>query len=133
MNGIGYFDMAIEKALLNVRTAYLAKVVTVNGNRAIVQPLDTYKVMGGKATQRKPVSALIPPNIKLATQTITYLISTEQSESTTVLVPDNLSTGDIVMVGVCDRDITNAQRGIINGATDRHHNINDSVIIRYVG
>lgn len=133
MNGIGYFDMAIEKALLNVRTAYLAKVVTVNGNRAIVQPLDTYKVMGGKATQRKPVSALIPPNIKLATQTITYLISAEQSESITVLVPDNLSTGDIVMVGVCDRDITNAQRGIINGVTDRHHNINDSVIIRYVG
>ena len=133
MSGIAYFENAIDKALLKVRTAYLAKVLKVNGNRATVQELDTYKPVGGKASERKPVSALIPPNIKLKEQTITYLVSTEQRESTTVLVPEALGIGDIVVVVVCDRDITNAQNGIISEATNRHHNINDSVIVRYLG
>lgn len=132
MNGVSYFNAAIEKALLNVRTAYLGKVLKVNGNMATIQPLDVSKATGGEATQRKPVSALIPPNIKVKQQTITYLVSSQNSESTTVLVPDSLSVGDIVMVGICDRDISNARNGIISEATNRHHNINDGVVIRYV-
>lgn len=126
----GYIDRAIEQKLLNVRTAFLAKVLKVAGNTARVQPLETYKPVGGTAKKKSPVSAVIPRNIKYRAETLTYMESADTKKTKTILVPDNLAVGDIVFVGVCDRDISNAKRGIISEATSRHHNENDGVILR---
>ena len=130
MNGIGYFNTAIEKALLSIRTAYLGKVLSISGNEAIIQPLNTYRAVGGNVEQSSTTNAFIPQNIKYKEETITYMISNTQTKTKTVLTPDNLAVGDIVFVGICDRDITHAKKGIIGEATERHHDINDGVILR---
>ena len=130
MDGIGYFNMAIEKAILSIRTAYLGKVLSIKGNEARIQPLYKNLVVGGNAELSSPTSAYIPQNIKYKEKKITYMVTNIQSESTTVLIPQNLAVGDIVFVGVCDKDITHAKKGIVSEATERHHDINDGVILR---
>lgn len=128
MTDISYFEKAIDKKILEINTAYLAKVIGVEGDTARLQPLTMHKAAGGKAEQQSAVSAVIPPNIKCKAETITY----SAGISITVLVPDELKPDDVVYVGVCDRDISNAKRGIIGESTARHHDINDGVILRFV-
>lgn len=130
MNGINYIGQAIEQKLLQVRTADLARVVSVDGNTARLQPLTMHKAVGGNAIKQSIISAVIPQNIKVREQTITYMANSQDTGTLTVLVPDELAVDDIVIVGVCDRDISNAKRGVISEATNRHHDINDSVILR---
>ena len=127
-----YFERMIDGKLLNIHTAYLARVVSVSGTQARLQPLSVYKAVGGNAQEQSTTTAVIPPNIKSKAQTITYRMSETESESTTVLIPEVLSAGDIVYVGVCDRDISNAKLGEVGEATNRHHNINDGVILQVV-
>ena len=128
----GYFERLVNGKILEIHTAYLAKVLSVKGTTARLQPLTKYKAVGGNAKTSSTTEALIPPNIKFKTEKITYLISNVESETKTVIVPAKLEVGDIVFVGVCDRDISNAKNGVINEATQRHHNINDGVILRVV-
>ncbi len=132
MNLEKYVNSRIDEKILGINTAYLAKVLSVNGDMARLQPLNIHRAMGGKAEQQSTTTAVIPPNVKLREKKITYRISDNESETTTVLVPDSLAVGDIVYVGVCDRDISNAKNGIIKEATQRHHDINDGVILRVV-
>jgi hypothetical protein len=129
-NELSYVSNSVDGKILQIHTAYLGEVLSINGNNARVQPLSMYKALGGKAKKASPTNAVIPPNIKHKEETITYRISDTDTQSTTVLVPDNLVVGDIVYVGICDRDITNAKNGIISEATNRHHNINDGVVLR---
>lgn len=130
MNGISFIQNEIEKQILNIRTQYLAKVIGISGKEARLQPLAMYKAAGGKAKKSEPTTAFIPANIKYKTESITYMVSENDTETKTVLVPDNLSVGDIVCVGVCDRDISHAKNGIISESTARHHDVNDGVILR---
>lgn len=129
---ISFFENMIDSKILNIHTAYLGKVVSISGNTARVQPLTMSKAIGGKSAEQSTTTAVIPPNIKYRADKITYRISDDRSETTTVLVPDSLAVGDTVYVGVCDRDISFAKKGIIGKATSRHHNINDGVILRVV-
>lgn len=122
----------LNEKILNIHTAYLGKVEAINGNKAMVQPLTVYKATNGAAKQRSLASALIPPNIKYKTEVLSYMRTATTGATKTILVPDNLAVGDIVYVGICDRDITYAKNGVISEATNRHHNINDGVILRVV-
>lgn len=130
MGDFDFLDGLTKQQILNIRTSYLAKVTGISGNTARVQPLHMHKAVNGKAEKAKENSAVIPRNIKYSTSTITYKTANDTTKSMTVLVPADLAIGDIVYVGVCDRDITYAKNGKIGEATNRHHNINDSVIIR---
>lgn len=131
MSEFTYMENTLNDKILNIRTAYLGKVKAVNGNMATVQPLTQYQAAKGEANTQSVVSAVIPSNIKQTTKDITYRVSDDTSKTTTVCVPSELAVGDIVYVGICDRDITNAKRGVISTPTKgRHHNINDGVILR---
>lgn len=128
MSGEKYIGNIIEQKLLNVHTADVAKVLSVSGNMARLQPLTMRKVIGGKAEKQAPISAIIPKHIKVKEVEITYKTDTG-SETQNVLVPANLTAGDIVCVGFCERDISDAKRGKISEATNRHHNANDGIIL----
>lgn len=130
MNGIEYIKNTIEQYILNIDTAYLAQVLQVNGKTARLQPLTVHKVAGSKAKKQSTTTAVIPSNIKYKEETITYKVTDIRSETKTVLTPDKIAVGDIVLVVVCDRDITHAIKGVISEATQRHHDINDGVIVR---
>ena len=119
-----YFDEAIQQAMRNLHTAYLAKVLSVNGNTATVQPLGLTKAYGEKAKKQAVVS-----NIPIATtKAKTAEIQTETGTQT-VLVPSALARGDIVLCVVCDRDITEARKGNNALPPVGEHSLSDSVIV----
>lgn len=125
-NEFSAFDRIINERIKNIRTAFIGKVVSINGSMAMVQPLIKY---GADIKETSLVSVVIPSNVKCKTKTITYMVTNVTSATMTVLVPDSLAVGDIVYVGICDRDITTAKNGIMSEPT-RQHDINDGVILR---
>ena len=126
----GWIENLIEDKLLNLHTAFLGRVVSVNGDAARVQPRMTYGAAGGVRTEHKAVSVMIPKNVKYKAETITYFTGSNTTNTKEVLTPDSVLVGDIVFCGVCERDITNARNGIETLASSRRHNVNDGVILR---
>ena len=124
-----FIENLFNDKLLNLHTAFLGKVLSVQAGMARVQPLNMYMATNGEALEPTVVSSVVPPYVKLKTETITYRTSGDMIESKTVLVPQDLEKGDIVFCGVCERDISNAKNGIISQPAKRHHNMNDSVIL----
>lgn len=101
-----YFDSFIENKLLSLHTAYLAKVLSVSGKTAKIQPLGLTQEIGEKAMKQSVLSA-VP--------------FTKQVE--------NLAKGDIAVVICCERNITEAKKGKNVLPPSGHHNMSDSIII----
>ena len=61
-----WIEKIIDDKILNLHTAFLGIVIEVNFSSAMVQPLNSCKMLGEFQTQ-KPIKAIIPPilNIKL--------------------------------------------------------------------
>ena len=119
-----YFSEAIQQTMRNLHTAYLGKVLSVNGNTATVQPLGLTKAYGEKAKAQAIVSNIPIATIKAKTAEITTETGTQ-----TVLVPSTLARGDIVICVVCDRDITEARKGKNALPPVGEHSLSDSVIV----
>jgi len=111
----------IEEQLLDMHTAYLGRVLSINGNSAKIQPLGMYKQYGETAKKQAVVNALVLRNAK-------YKIS--KNGDTPVLEP--LRTGDTVLCVCCDRDITEAKNGVNSVPAIGHHSLSDSVIVGIV-
>lgn len=126
---MNFTEQLINEKIINLHTAFLGKVISINNKTARVVPLTYSKNISGVLKEQTPVSARIPQNIKVKRKDITYRVSDNTSETTTVIVPDELVVGDIVFCGVSERDITSEN---IMGKTiepTRHHDINDSVVL----
>ncbi|MDO5397069.1 MAG: hypothetical protein Q4G33_03985 [bacterium] len=126
---MNFTEKLIDSKLINIHTAFIGKVISINGNTARVQPLTYSKNMNGKLIEQTPIAAHIPRNIKTKCENITYRISEYDSQTTTVIVPDELVIGDIVYCGVSERDISAENLGGKIAEPTRHHDINDSVIL----
>ena len=126
---MNFTEQLINEKIINLHTAFIGKVIGVNDNTARIVPLTYSKNIGGTLKEQTPVSARIPQNIKVKRKDITYRVSDNTSETTTVIVPDELVVGDIVFCGVSERDITS--ENIIGKTIEptRHHDINDSVVL----
>ena len=57
MGNISIFNDMIEDKLLNIRTAYIGKVLSFNGTTATIQPLGVVKQYGKSASKQAIVSA----------------------------------------------------------------------------
>lgn len=101
------FNNMIEEKLLNMHTAYLAKVISTNGTTAKIQPLGNVKAYGQNAKAQSPLSNV--PILKQARNEIT--------------------TGDIVLCVCCERSITDAKKGINSTPVIGHHSMSDSIIV----
>lgn len=100
----------IESKLLELHTAFLAKVVAVDGKKYSIKPLAKYKQYG-KEAQEYPV--------------ITNVYSCKTYS--------NGEIGDIVLCVALERDMTNLISGKTNlPFTGVHHRINDAIIIGVV-
>lgn len=96
----------IEQRLLNMHTAYFAKVLSVNGKYAKIQPLNKVKAIGGTAQKQAAITDVpVLDHVK------------------------DLAAGDTVFVMVADRDITDTKKGKLATPSRRHHDLSDSVII----
>lgn len=127
---MNFLNTLIRNAVINIHTAYLAKIISVDGSYAMVQPMTYTKDAAGNSIEQAPVSVFVPSNVKSIVKSITYKVSETKTETTEVLVPDDLKVGDLVYCGVCERDISSAVKGEMAELPIRHHNMNDSVIIR---
>ena len=101
-----YFDEAIDRKILNIHTAYLAKVISVNGKTAKIQPLGLVKEIGESA-QKQSVLTAVP-----YTQQVT-----------------KIKSGDIAVCICCERNITDAKQGKNVLPPYGHHSMSDSIII----
>lgn len=127
---MNFLHTLIRNAVINIHTAYIAKVISVDGSFAMVRPMTYTKNAEGDFIEQAPVCAFVPSNIKYTVKNITYRVSETKTETTEVLVPDDLKSGDLVYCGVCERDISSAVKGELAELPVRHHNMNDSVIIK---
>ena len=133
MREFEFFNNTVDQTILNIHTAFIARVIKIHDDRAIVQPMQSICQVGTDTQiPMGNVSAVIPRNLKYKTSSITYRISNTESKTTTVLVPDELAVGDMVYVGICERDITNALVGDPTLSTYRTHDINDGVILKVI-
>lgn len=133
-----FFKNLIQNELIGLHTAFVGVVKAVNDTTARVAPLTYSKDVRGNLLEQAIVTAVVPPNVKYVTKDITYITSVTYSsdsvsttdDTVTVLVPEALTAGDIVLCVVCERDITYAVKGTLHEPSNRRHDMNDSVIIK---
>lgn len=126
---MNFNESLINGKLINIHTAFIGKVLAVNGNIARVQPLTYSKNIGGELKEQTPVAVYIPRNVKAKQETITYMTGPDSSKTITVIVPDTVIADDVVYCGVSERDITAENLNGKIAKPTRHHDINDSVIL----
>lgn len=112
----------IEEALLQVHTVFPAKVISVSGDFANVQPLAMIKAKGMAAKQQAPLNHV--PILKSARKIGTTTI--EGREVATAKMP---APGDIVLCAACERDITETRKGKMAVPVTGHHMLSSSVLI----
>ena len=133
-------DDFIEQKLLDTHTAYIAKVVSVNGNRLNIQPLHMYKEYGVSASAYPIISNVPFIQRKFVITEDTHIhniadtsigdITTEPYTHKHEIYEESYSVGDIVLVIVCERDITNSLKGnLALPLTNSRHNLNNSVVV----
>lgn len=133
MGNLKIFEEIIESKLLNMHTAYLAKIISTNGKTAKIQPLGMTKAYGEKAQAQSvlsnvPIAATVH---KVEENTYTVVTSVEPVQETQITVPKivPIGVGDIVVCICCERDISDAKNGKNSVPVGVHHSMSSSVIV----
>lgn len=142
MGRLDFFENLIESKLLSLHTCYLARILSIDGNAAKIQPLGKTKAYGKESVSQSvltnvPIinSAMYKIDISGLTQSVTV---DGKGSSLTVnsgigerkfAIARPLKAGDIVVCVCAERNISDAKRG--NNATPPagHHSMSDSIII----
>lgn len=122
----------VEEKLMGLHTAYIAKVISTDGKTAKIQPLGKVKAYGEKAKTQSPltkVPIIHSARNKVTQKSITYLASSSVSKTENIAVLTPIKAGDIVLVVCCERNISDAKKGINSTPVIGHHNMSDSVIV----
>ena len=128
MGNMTFIENIVDKKIYDVHTAYLAKVLAVNGSKAKIQPLGMIKQYGETAKNQAVVSNV--PIAQSARRKITPKRITIENVSVMSAEYESISAGDIVVCVCCDRDITDAKNGKNSvPSVGRHHSLSDSVIV----
>lgn len=120
MGQFKFIENMIEGKLLSLHTAYLAKVLSVNGSKAKIQPLGMTKAYGETAKKQSPLSSV--PILSSAR----YKATLKGGELADV---KPIASGDIVLCVCCERDITEAKKGKNATPALGHHSMSDSIIV----
>ena len=140
------FENMIEKKLMNMHTAYLGKVLLVDGNTAKIQPLGMTKAYGEKAQKQSSLSNVPIATKKITTEKISVISETSlnvekegdtvknvslnvKRSDITIAKETPIKAGDIVVCVCCERDISAAKKGVNTTPAIGHHSMSDSVII----
>lgn len=132
MGSVSIFNGMIEEKLLNLRTAYIGKVLSFDGTCAAVQPLGVVKQYGKPAVKQAIVSdvpVVASARYKISTEDRTCRVGDLESEKRTHVVLTPLDVGDLVFCVCADRDISEARRGRLKTPPAGHHSISDSVVV----
>ena len=106
----------IEEKLYKVHTSYIAKVLSVNGNKATIQPLHKTKERGFTA------------NTYSVVQNVPICRFPFKNGDTVTNYTLDVKSGSIVLVTACERSIDTSGDYYLP-RTGSHHSIQDSVIV----
>lgn len=147
------FNGMVEEKLLNLHTAFIAKVISVqSASKCSVQPLDKIKAYGQKA-QSQAVITNVPVlshvrHYSLVKQTLSVNISDSYTGGGSgKIVPathpteDNvghikiepIKKGDIVLCICAERDISSSVKGRSTTPPVGHHQIKDAIVVGLIG
>lgn len=122
----------INNALMQTHTAFCAKVLSVSGDFAKIQPLNMVKAVGGKA-QKQAVIPQVPILKPSYTIEATYTDSTYDGDTDTkkckVKYVNDIKAGDTVFCVCAERDITETRKGKYALPVSGQHNLSDAVIV----
>lgn len=138
-----YFDAMMENKMSGIHTAYLAKVLSVSGDTAKIQPLGLYQNSDG-TTRKQSVLTKVPicqhvRHFSLVKEELSVKVSEGSASISPREHPtgDNvghikiepLRAGDIVVCVCCERNISEAKRGVNALPPAGRFSMSDSVII----
>ena len=103
----------INNALMTTHTAFFAKVLSVSGNSAKVQPLNMIKAIGGEAKK----------------QAIIENVPILQPTYTSGDFKQNIKAGDTVYCVCAERDITYTKEGKYAVPVKGRHMLSSAVIV----
>lgn len=126
----------LNNKLLMMHTAYLAKVLSVSGKTAKIQPLGMSKAYNESA-QKQAVLTNVPilesAQYKFEKRKLRYVkdvvAHVPEFDEVWIVVPTDICKGDIVLCVCCDRDISQAKKGNNSTPPVGHHSMTDSVIV----
>lgn len=116
-------EAMLNNKLLNLHTAYLAKVLSVSGKTAKIQPLGYVKAYGSQAQKQSPLTKVPILNSAM------YKISKTVIEGNDVAKIEPIKKDDIVLCVCCERNIAEAKKGNNVVPPIGHHSMSDSIIV----
>ena len=119
-----YINDAIEQALLNVHTGFVAKVVNISGDTATIQPLAMNKAVGGESSVPAIITAC--PVISSCGKYESFICQATGNECVKF---KKVQAGDIVFCVCADRDISETRHGGMATPRPGHHEISFAVVI----
>lgn len=137
-------DGIIEEKLLNMHTAFIGKIVSVQGEtHCTVQPLDKIKAYGQKAKSQKPITrvpilnhvrhySLVKQSLSSSNGSISPS-SHPSADNVGHLKVEPLKKGDIVLCICAERDISSSVKGISTTPPVGHHQIANAVVVGLLG
>lgn len=111
------FNEMIEQALLLVHTGFCAKVISVSGNLATIQPLNMVQAVGGQ-----PQKQAVIPNCPVLDSAVKFT-------GLSPAVVRRVQAGDTVYCVCADRDITETRTGTFAAPVPGHHLLTGAVVI----
>ena len=142
-------DDMMEEKMLNMHTAFIGTVVSVQGaDKCTVKPLDKIKSYGQKAKAQQPITNVPILNhvrhYTLVKQSLTVNDTYTGGGSITPNPhpqPDNeghirvepLKAGDIVLCVCAERDISSSSKGVSTTPPVGHHQISNAVVVGLIG
>ena len=119
-----YISDAIEQALLNVHTGFIAKIVSISGDIATIQPLAMNKAVGGESSVPAIITAC--PVIRSCGKYESFICQATGNECVKF---KKVQAGDIVFCVCADRDISETRHGGMATPRPGHHEISFAVVI----
>lgn len=116
----------LEEKMKSVNVAFLAQILSVNGDKAKIQPLGLTKVYGGTPQKQAAISG-----VHISRSAI-YKFTTTSIDNKTVAVPERIAVGDIVLCVCCDRNIGAALKGKNELPPVGSHKKSDCVIVSVI-
>lgn len=121
----------VEEESKKLHVAFIAKILSVSGNKAKIQPLGLIRDYGGTAQNQAPITNVhisSSARYKITSKKITDGNNKEQ----TIAVPTPIGKGDIVLCVCCDRNIGAALKGENSLPPAGYHNKSDCVIVSII-
>jgi hypothetical protein len=119
-----YINDAIDQALLNIHTGFVAKVVSINGDTATIQPLSMSKSVSGEAQPSAVVSTC--PILQSCVKLEIFTCAETGNECAKI---KKVQSGDIVFCVCADRDISETRHGVMTAPRPGHHEISSAVVV----